>query len=72
MIETALPRLFGRSSPRVDRVRGRYDIRTPIIKNFNGIPYNGNVVSDNGCWYKIKYEDDDEENLTHHEMKKIQ
>ncbi len=68
VIGTAPPRVYGKAAPRVAEIRGRYNIGTPIIKKFNGIPYNGNVVSDNGRWYKIKYEDDDEEELTHREM----
>ena len=47
MIGTSPTRVFGRISPRVAVVRGRYDIGTPIIKKFNDIPHNGNVVSDN-------------------------
>ena len=33
--------------------------------------YNGNIVSDNGQWYKMKYEDNDEEELSHSEMTKF-
>ena len=47
------------------KVRCRYDIGTPIIKKFNEIPYNGNVISNNGLLHIIKYKDGDEEELTH-------
>ena len=56
VIGTAPSRVFGKTSPRVVEVGDRYNIGTPIIiKNmFNDIPYNGNVISANGRWYKIK------------------
>ena len=55
----------------IAKSRGIYDIGTSIIKRFNGIPYNDNVISNNGCWYRIKYEDDDREELTNQEMAKL-
>ena len=72
VIGTVAPtKVFGRASSRVAEVRGRYNIGTPIIKKFNGILYNGNVVSDNGPWYKIKHEDNDEKKLNHREIIKF-
>ena len=70
MIETEHSRVFGREYPRVAEVRGRYDIGTPIIKKFNDIPYNGNAISNNVGWYKIKHDDDKEEKLTYYEINK--
>lgn len=57
-------------SPRVAEVRGRYDVGTTLTKSWDGIPYTGKIISDNGRWYKIKYDDDDEEQLTHREVTK--
>ena len=68
---TKFLRVFGRASPRLATVGGRNDIGISTIKKFNGIPYNSNVVSDNGRWYKIEYEDDNEEELTHREITKF-
>jgi hypothetical protein len=57
-------------SPRVSEVRGRYDIGTTLTKSWEGIPYNGKIISDNGRWYKVQYDDNDEEQLTHREVTK--
>ena len=69
-IGAVLSRMLGRASPRMTKVRDMYDIGTSIIKKSNDIPYNGNVISDNGKWCKIKYEDDNEKELTHRELTK--
>ena len=71
VVETEPPRVFGRAFSRVVEVRDRYDIRTPMIKKFNGVPYKGNVISNNVRWYNIKYENVDEAELTHCEMTKF-
>ena len=41
------PRIFEKVSPEVAKVRGGYDIGTLLIKKFNKIPYNSNVISNN-------------------------
>ena len=61
VIRKVPPKIFGKLSPMMVKVRGRYDIGTPIIKKFNGIPYNGSKFSNKGCWNIIKHENDDEE-----------
>ena len=71
VIEAAPSRDFRRASTRVAEVRGRYYIEALITKNFNDISYDGNVVIDNGRWYKIIYKDDDGEEQTHCEMIQI-
>ena len=38
------------------------------MQYWNTIPYKGNVVSDNGQWYKVKFEDNNEEELTRRGM----
>ena len=43
----------------------RYAINTGIKKNFDGIYYSGRMTSDNGKWYKVSYDDGDEEEMTH-------
>ena len=71
MDTTELPRSISKATPappRVSSVRGRYAIGTLITKKFNGIPYNGKVIGDNGQWCIIKYKDDNEEELTLREM----
>ena len=70
VIGRAPPRVFGRASSRVGEVRGGYNIGTPVIKRFPGIPYNDNIVSDNRWCYKVKYEDNNEEELTHCDITK--
>ena len=45
--------------------RNCYAIGTKIKKDSNRIFYHGKIVSDNGKWYKIRYNDDYEEELTH-------
>ena len=49
----------------------RYAIGTNIRKNFDGTFYRGKIASDNGKWYKIKYNDGDEEELTHRQTTMI-
>jgi hypothetical protein len=45
-------------------------IGTKITKYWNGIPYEGTVTNNNGKYYKIQYENNDEEELNHGEVKK--
>ena len=73
------PRVAGNSVPRVENIRqpgvaeatNRYAIGTNIRKNFDGTFYRGKIASDNGKWYKIKYNDGDEEELTHRQTTMI-
>ena len=51
--------------PGVSSATNRYAVCTKIKKDFDGTLYRGKVVSDNGKWYKIKYNNGDEEELTH-------
>jgi hypothetical protein len=51
--------------PRVSEVRGRYNVGTTLIKYWEGIPCTGKITSNMGRYYKVKYDDDDEEELTH-------
>jgi hypothetical protein len=72
----ALPRVVESNNncndcpPRVSEVRGRYDIGTTLTKSWEGIPYNGKIISGNGRWYKVQYDDNDEEQLMHWEVTK--
>jgi hypothetical protein len=74
---TSLPRVIETDSntnndisPRVSKVRGRYNVGTSLIKYWEGIPYTGKITSNMGCYHKVKYDDDDEEELTHREVTK--
>ena len=65
--------MAGNSVPRVDTIRqpgvneatNRYVIGTNIRKNFDRTFYREKIASDNGKWYKIKYNDGDKKELTH-------
>jgi hypothetical protein len=59
-----------RRSPRVSEVRGRFDVGTSLIKYWDGIPFSGKIASNTGRYYKVKYDDNDEEQLTHREVSK--
>jgi hypothetical protein len=48
----------------------RHPIGTRINKNWDGKPYMGTVISNTGTYYKKKYEDNDEEELSHTEVTK--
>ena len=56
--------------PRVSEVRGRYDVGTSLTKHWDGIPYTGKITSNSGRYYKVKYDDEDEEELSHREVTK--
>ena len=43
---------------------------TIIVKYWNGLPYRGIVTSNTGKYYKILYEDNDDEDLNHTEVEK--
>ena len=74
-----VPRVAGNSVPRVGTIRqpgvneatNRYAIGTNIRKNFYGTFYCGKIASDNGKWYKIKYNDGDKKELTHRQTTMI-
>ena len=74
-----LPRVAGNSVPRVDTIHqpgvneatNRYAIGTNIRKNFDGTFYRWKIASNNGKWYKIKYNDGDEEELIHRQTTMI-
>ena len=51
--------------PGVSAATNRYAVGTKIRKDFDGTFYRGKIASDNGKWYKIRYNDGDEEELTH-------
>jgi hypothetical protein len=48
----------------------QHSIGTEITRYWNGLPYNGTVTSNNGKYYNIKYNDNDEEELNHSEVRK--
>ena len=51
--------------PGVSSATNRYVVGTKIKKDFDGTFYQRKIASDNGKWYKIKYNNGDEEELTH-------
>ena len=51
--------------PGVNEATNRYAIGTNMRKKFDGTFYQGRITSDNGKWYKIKYNNGDKEELTH-------
>ena len=56
--------------PRVSEVRERYDVGTSLVKHFDGIPFTGKITSNSGRYYKVRYDDGDEEELNHREVTK--
>ena len=55
----------------IDEARGRYKVGTIISKKFDGIAYKGKIIKPyDGRYYKIEYDDGDEEERTHSEVKK--
>ena len=58
------------TSPRVSEVQSRYSIGTKISKAFDGIEYSGKIIRDNGRYYQVEYEDGDEEDMTHTDIRK--
>ena len=51
--------------PGVREATNRYVTGINIKKDFDGTFYCGKIVSNSGKWYKIRYNDGDEEELTH-------
>ena len=55
----------------ISEARGRYNVGTIISKKFEGISYQGQIIKPyDGRYYRIEYEDGDEEDMTHSEIKK--
>jgi hypothetical protein len=50
--------------------KDKFSIGTKITKYWNGEPYIGSVNENTGKYYKIRYEDNDEEELNHTEVEK--
>jgi hypothetical protein len=48
----------------------KFSIGTTITKHWGGVPYTGTVTSNTDKYYKIRYEDNDEEELNHSEVAK--
>ena len=69
--ENAPPRVNPNASPRVSEARGRYGAGTKIVKMFKGKPYRGAIKKFSHPWYRIEYEDGDEEDLTHNQVTKL-
>lgn len=56
----------------VSEVRGRFKVGTIIYKCFSGIPYKGKIIEPyDGRFYQIEYEDGDEEEMSHTDVKKF-
>jgi hypothetical protein len=58
------------SNSTIDTKTRQHKIGTKITKYWNGIPYKETVTNNNGKYYKIQYEDNDEEELNHGEVTK--
>jgi hypothetical protein len=54
----------------INNTDDKYDLGTIITKYWNGVPYKGIVIDNKGKYYKIRYEDKDEEELNQKEVKK--
>jgi len=53
----------------IEEREDRFIIGTRIIKKFSGVPYEGKIVGYNGQWYRVKFTDDDKEDLTHYQIR---
>jgi len=53
-----------------DGIRYRFSIGTTITKYWGGVPYTGTIINNTNKYYKIQYNDNDEEELNHHEVQK--
>jgi hypothetical protein len=49
---------------------GKFSIGTIITKYWNGVPYTGTVIDHTEKYYKIRYNDNDKEELNHTEVQK--
>jgi hypothetical protein len=59
-----------RQNNKTNKTLERHNIGTTITKYWNGLPYYGTVTNDIGRYYKIQYNDNDEEELNHGEVAK--
>jgi hypothetical protein len=50
--------------------RTKHSIGTNVTKYWKGVPYIGEVISEAAQYYKVRYEDGDEEELNHGEVSK--
>jgi hypothetical protein len=48
----------------------RISIGMIVTKYWSGVPYKGTIISNTGKYYKIQYEDNDEEELNHNKLQK--
>jgi hypothetical protein len=53
-----------------ESTNNKFSIGTLVTKYWSGIPYKGTVTGNTGKYYKIRYEDNDEEELNHSEVRK--
>jgi hypothetical protein len=53
-----------------DEEKEKFSMGTIITKYWNGVPYTGIVIDNTGKYYKIRYNDNDEEELNHTEVQK--
>jgi hypothetical protein len=53
-----------------DSTKNKFSIGTIVTKFWRGIPYTGTITENTGKYYKIRYEDNDEEELNHSEVRK--
>jgi hypothetical protein len=53
-----------------EETKNKFSIGTIITKYWGGIPYIGTVTRNTGQYYKIRYEDNNEEELNHSEVRK--
>jgi hypothetical protein len=58
-----------RQTNTTDKTR-QHSIGTKVMKYWNGLPYQGIVTNNKGKYYRIRYEDNDEEELNHGEVTK--
>jgi hypothetical protein len=54
----------------VGKITEKHGIGTDITKYWEGVPYKGKVISNSDKYYKVQYEDGDEEELNHGEVTK--
>jgi hypothetical protein len=59
-----------RNNNTTDKKTEQHSIGTKITKYWSGLPCKGTVTSFNGKYHKIKYNDNDEEELSHSEVRK--
>jgi hypothetical protein len=53
-----------------EAINNKFSIGTIITKYWGGVPYTGTVTRNTGKYYKIRYEDNDEEELNHSKVRK--